>query len=337
MIAISEMVHGPNEATGQVDKSTSPRVSIVIPCFNAEHDVADAISSALGQTYDNVEVIVVDDGSSDNSADVIRSFGGRVRFFTAPHGGACAARNLGIDKASGGLIQFLDADDLLDPDKLERQVPVALEHPDRIVYCSGRTIDENDRAVRGVRTPEIESGSDSLIFLLLNHGLQTPAALYWRHQLLEIGGFRESLSCSQERDLNIRLACAGVDFLYFPGCLYTVRQRAGSLSRSYVKVLEQHRDVAENTRRILSASGGLTDERNRAIAGFMARDARALLQRGYREKAREYYRIARKYHASGGLQYAYGFSTRIVVRILGPFLTEKLVRWKRRTPSPSGA
>src|SRR3954463_8415699 len=100
----------------------SPLVSIIIPCFNAERYVGDAIRSALAQTYDSIEVIVIDDGSTDGSLKVIKSFGDAVRIESQPNAGACAARNHGIDLARGEYVQFLDADDLLHPEKIARQM-----------------------------------------------------------------------------------------------------------------------------------------------------------------------------------------------------------------------
>ena len=100
-----------------------PLVSILIPCHNAEAFVADAIESALGQTHPNVEVVVVDDGSTDRSLEVIRSYDGRIRWETGPCRGACAARNRALALSLGEFIQFLDSDDLLLPQKIERQLP----------------------------------------------------------------------------------------------------------------------------------------------------------------------------------------------------------------------
>ena len=93
--------------------SKTPLVSIVIPCYNAERYVGEAIESALDQTYPHKEVIVIDDGSTDSSLEVIRSFGNHLRWETAPNRGGSAARNRGLELARGELIQFLDADDLL--------------------------------------------------------------------------------------------------------------------------------------------------------------------------------------------------------------------------------
>lgn len=85
-----------------------PLVSIIIPCYNSELYIAEAIECSFNQTYSNVEVIVVDDGSTDRSVEIIKSFGDRIRFEKIDHQGACAARNRGLELSQGEFIQFLD-------------------------------------------------------------------------------------------------------------------------------------------------------------------------------------------------------------------------------------
>lgn len=97
-------------------------VSCIIPAFNAESFVGEAIESVLAQTYSAVEIVVVDDGSTDRTADVVRSYGPTVNCIVRPHRGAGAAKNDGVDGARGEWTAFLDADDLWHPDKLTRQV-----------------------------------------------------------------------------------------------------------------------------------------------------------------------------------------------------------------------
>jgi len=101
----------------------TPRVSIIIPCYNAERWLAATLVSALGQTASDCEVILVDDGSRDASLAIARGFEARgVQIVEQPNRGASAARNAGLRAARGAFIQFLDADDLLAPDKIARQL-----------------------------------------------------------------------------------------------------------------------------------------------------------------------------------------------------------------------
>src|SRR5262245_43212492 len=100
---------------------TSPTISTIIPAYRAAHTIARALASVLGQTYPSNEILVVDDGSPDDIAGAVRPYGERVTLLRKPNGGAASARNLGLDRARGDLVAFLDADDYWEPHKLERQ------------------------------------------------------------------------------------------------------------------------------------------------------------------------------------------------------------------------
>src|SRR5260221_12220127 len=100
------------------------KVSILIPCYNAERWIAQAIQSALDQTYANCEVIVADDGSFDRSLKIIRSFGERICCESGPNRGGNPTRNRLLELAHGDWVQYLDADDYLLPDKVARQVEI---------------------------------------------------------------------------------------------------------------------------------------------------------------------------------------------------------------------
>jgi glycosyltransferase involved in cell wall biosynthesis len=108
---------------------SQPRVSVVIPTYNRAALLARAVASALAETEDGDEIIVVDDGSTDGTAELARGFGGRVRYLPVPHGGAGAARNAGLDAAAHPLIAFLDSDDEWRPGKLARQRAVLQRWP----------------------------------------------------------------------------------------------------------------------------------------------------------------------------------------------------------------
>src|ERR1035438_6648430 len=111
-------------------------VSIIIPCFNHGHFLAEAVESALEQTHSKKEVIIVDDGSTDNTAQVARQFGDKVRYCWQKNRGLSGARNRGLSEARGEYIQFLDADDLLMPEKLEEQTKALGDSQElRVSYC----------------------------------------------------------------------------------------------------------------------------------------------------------------------------------------------------------
>ncbi len=303
-----------------------PLVSIVIPCFNAEKYIGEAIDSALGQSYPHVEVVVIDDGSTDASLNAISSYGSSVRWETGPNHGGNKARNRGIALAKGEFIQFLDADDWLHPEKLQRQMAIAASMEHTLVFCDGQSSPANWSHPHHVRKDDC---SDAVSFMLRG-GLQTTAPLHRRRWLFEVGGWDETLPCSQERDLHLRVAASGVLFHRLPETLFTVRQVENSISSNDIKVLDQHRRIALNAIKILESRNSLTEERRRAFAAFLARDGRAYIRMGEESKGIQYFRLAKSIHHEGGLRDTYSFWARVVVKLLGPTSCERLRRLKLR-------
>ena len=115
-------------------------VSIVIPCYNVEKWVADALDAALQQQYSPIEIIAVDNSSQDNTLSILKGyenrFPGKISVFTASKPGACATRNYGLNHSNGNWIQFLDADDLIGPDKVKRQMEL-VKGKEGIGYIAG--------------------------------------------------------------------------------------------------------------------------------------------------------------------------------------------------------
>ena len=145
-----------------------PLVSILIPCYNSAAYVCEAVDSALSQTHPNFEVIVVDDGSTDESQSVLKAYGNRIRWRTIGNSGACVARNVALSMASGEYIQFLDADDLLLPEKIERQLPFLERNEADLVFCGSTTFgDINPKCDK--KTPYIPLGEneDPFVFTRL--------------------------------------------------------------------------------------------------------------------------------------------------------------------------
>lgn len=122
------------------------KVSIITPCWNGEKYIGETIESVLAQTYPDWEMVIVDDGSTDSSRAIIMSYAAkdkRIRFFSQENAGSAAARNHGIKEASGRYIALLDADDLWDPEFLEKQLAFMKEKKAVCVCCSYRYMDEN--------------------------------------------------------------------------------------------------------------------------------------------------------------------------------------------------
>ena len=119
-------------------ETPAPLVSVIVPAYNAAEHIEETLASVLGQTHTNLEVVVVDDGSSDQTVALLRACDDpRVLVIEQPNAGACVARNRGLREASGAFLQFLDADDLLSPTKIERQVALLAEAPARCLAVCG--------------------------------------------------------------------------------------------------------------------------------------------------------------------------------------------------------
>ena len=120
-------------------------VSIITPCYNGSRYIAETIESVIKQTYLKWEMIVVDDGSKDNSADIVRNYSkkdNRIMLVQQKNAGSAAARNNGIRRAKGQYIALLDADDLWEPEFLEKQIKFMKEKDAVCVFCSYKSIDE---------------------------------------------------------------------------------------------------------------------------------------------------------------------------------------------------
>ncbi|WP_259065417.1 glycosyltransferase family 2 protein [Mucilaginibacter sp. X4EP1] len=116
--------------------SDQPLVSVIIPLHNTEKYIEQTINSVLSQTWPNIELIIVDDGSTDNSYEAVKKFEGeKVKILRQTNQGASAAKQNGLNIAQGQYIQYLDADDLLDPDKIGRQVLALLKEPNKVAVC----------------------------------------------------------------------------------------------------------------------------------------------------------------------------------------------------------
>jgi glycosyltransferase involved in cell wall biosynthesis len=148
---------------------TEPLVSIIIPVYNSEIYLAECIESAINQIHSNTEIIIVDDGSTDNSLQIARNFENeKVRVLNQDNRGASAARNTGLKEAKGSYIQFLDADDLLSPDKIEEQIKCLNGSITHLALCHTVHFDENEDYNKGSTTDDwfCADSSDPVDFLI---------------------------------------------------------------------------------------------------------------------------------------------------------------------------
>ena len=207
-----------------------PKVSIIIPAYNQEQFVTQAVDSALAQTYPNVEVIVIDDGSTDGTRDVLANYGKKIKYIHQQNKGLAGARNTGILAAQGDYLLFLDSDDIIPPSKLELQVPLLETQPEfGLVYSAWQCVNEDCTQV--LLEYRMNKQGNLLRDLLRRTFFCIPAAAIIRRECLErVGLFDESLRAAEDTDMWIRLAYAGYAFGYIDEILLLYRIHGASLS-----------------------------------------------------------------------------------------------------------
>jgi len=198
-----------------------PLVSIVIPAYNAAPFIAETLESALAQTHAHREVIVVDDGSTDDTESRVAPYLGRIRYVRQANAGAAAARNAGLRMAAGDYIAFLDADDVWQPEKLEIQLRVAARHPEScMIVCDGVDFGEyastNERLLRGPLASRLDQEPSGILTgrfyaeLVRRNAITCPAqTLIPRAVADRVGPVLENVQPCEDWEYNLRIAHQG--------------------------------------------------------------------------------------------------------------------------------
>lgn len=186
-----------------------PKVTIVIPIYNGENYMREAIDSALGQTYPNIEIIVINDGSTDNTEKIALSYGNRIRYFAKENGGVSSALNIGLEKMTGEYFQFLPHDDLLHPQKIEKQIAAiqASGQPDSIVWSGWSLYLQEEKKLKRVMFPYEHDDVKMItkgIYPLLYSLITAVTVLFPKKFIDEVGTFNLELATSQNYDMMFR-------------------------------------------------------------------------------------------------------------------------------------
>jgi glycosyltransferase involved in cell wall biosynthesis len=219
-----------------------PRVSVIIPTFNCARFLGRALKSVYEQIYADYEVIVADDGSTDETRQVVSPYDGRITYLYQANRGMSSARNLALSKANGEFIAFLDADDMWYPSKLDRQVAFLDTHREcGLVHSDVTVIDEMDRVLhhrfnRETRR-EVPQGHCAM-FLLRHCHIQVPSVVERRDCLEKTGLFEERLKGVEDYFQWISVAMNGFALGYIDEALAMYRWTPGSISSSKRRMSE---------------------------------------------------------------------------------------------------
>lgn len=221
------------------------RVSVIIPIHNGEKYIAEAIESVLAQTYADVECLVVDDGSTDRTAQVVKRYGERVRYLYQDNAERSVARNNGLKSMTGEYVSFLDADDFLAPEKIADQVSFLTAHPELdAVYSKVKYFRDNgERCFYSVRraTPS----GDVLAELIYTNFITIHSPLIRIRALQPTKGFNPSLKRYEDWDFFLRLAASGSLFGFIDQVHAFVRMHSGNTVQDRLRMFEAKCIVVE--------------------------------------------------------------------------------------------
>jgi glycosyltransferase involved in cell wall biosynthesis len=184
-------------------------VSVIIPTYNYARFIGDALGGVFSQTRSPAEIIVVDDGSTDETQDIVRGFGDGVKYIRQENAGVCAARNRGVAESTGELISFLDADDIWEPTKLERQaLRFASDDLIGLVHCGMREFDgENDETVRlQIEGAEGHVADKLLLWESPSVNVSGSVVMVSRDAFDAVGGFDTQMKVAEDWDFCYRVA-----------------------------------------------------------------------------------------------------------------------------------
>jgi glycosyltransferase involved in cell wall biosynthesis len=236
--------------------STIPMVSVIIPAYNAEAFISQTLNSVLSQSYQNFEVLVVDDGSQDHTPEIVRSFAqkdDRVKLFQQKNAGVAAARNLAIEKSRGEYIAPVDADDIWYPENLEKRVQCLSQSEASVgvVYAWSLDIDETSQPMGGFHAATFEG--NVYIYLVYRNFLGNASASLIRRVCFDtVGGYNPELrergaqGC-EDRDLYLRIA-EHYQFRVVPEFLIGYRKLVSSMSSDYTSMARSHLFVQSEVR-----------------------------------------------------------------------------------------
>ena len=210
-------------------------ISVIIPTFNRAKLIKDAINSVIGQTYQNFELLIIDDGSTDNTSEVVNSIGDtRIKYIYQENTGVSRARNNGIENASGEYIAFLDSDDLWHPEKLEKQALVLDQNPDVDIVTNSSQYQTFLNDIIGIKYNRAKNQKEVISLMLLYQDMVytgTPVLCVRKSIFEKSGMFDEEMRFCEDWDLFFRMALVGKVY-NIPEILTYVRSHTDNVTKT---------------------------------------------------------------------------------------------------------
>jgi glycosyltransferase involved in cell wall biosynthesis len=267
-----------------------PRVSIITPTFNCGAFIERTLNSVMAQSFRDYEVIVVDDGSTDGTGELLAPWRDRINYFYQPNGGLAHARNVAVSRSRGALLAYLDSDDLWHPHKLQRQVEFMDSHPEcGLVHTELTIIDDDDRIIMDrwyAGSGYVPARGTRLIDFINDNNMQVPSVMERRECYEEVGGFDERFRRLEDYLHWFRVVLLGRSVGYIDEPLALYRRRSGSLSRNQAAMHQALIDMF----RVLVEEHGLRERLDEAAAAALQRrvdSARRGLPYHLRQQGRE--------------------------------------------------
>lgn len=308
-------------------------VSVIMPMYNAEKFIREAIESVIHQSYPMWELYIVDDGSTDSSYEIAKEYvSEKIHLISQINSGACVARNRAIRESQGEFIKFLDADDVLDPHCLSVQVAQIMQLPETQIPFGDYCFINKDGGLiyQHAFSWEEDLARDQELFFYNHWEVLISTPLHRRIELLSVGLFDEKLARGQEYDLHFRLANAGYEFVYFPIQTFSYRSH-DSASRISTETKKKTYSTYSYLAYLHQKFEALLIEKYQAVpipfrnrfSLFWFNRSRDAFAQGLKIEGRECIENSRRLYLSGDSIFLFYYYTG---RIVGYVFLEKMLR-----------
>ena len=323
----------------RTDIPDMPLVTVIIPCYNSALFLPETLQSVLAQNYENLQLVLVDDGSTDNTREIILALAAtqpdRIVALIHDNGGAATARNRGLVHARGDYIQFLDADDLLPVDAISRRVTALQQSGADVAYSDWQKLEETDPGVfvagEVIARAMEDVDADPAIALFTSFWCPPAALLYSRSIVERIGGWKQHLAPIEDARFMLDAVLCGGRYQYVPGvgAMYRIHHGPSHSRQSPLKfvraVLANAIEVEQHWRQ----GGDCSSQQQNALLKAYDYTARMLLSQ---DAAAFELALAGMYRARPGLQWNLPKVAGLVSRLIGLSLTAKLLGLAGKLP-----